>query len=399
MRKFMVHVFSKNGHNKNYTLYTLTSLCYVESLSWIRLQFFELWPFKKTSQFLKNTLYYSPCFFPKNGSEITPNFYYIFWYILMPLCYVESLSWIRLQFFELWPFKKTSQFLKNTLYYSPCFFPKNGSEITQNFYYVFRYTLMSLCYVESLSRFRAQIFELWPFLKMSQFLKISLYYSPCFFPKNGSEITQNFYYIFRYTLMSLCYVESLSRFRAQIFELWPFLKMSQFLKVSLYYSPWFFPKNDSEITQNFYYIFRYTLMSLCYVESLSWFWLQIFELWPFLKMSQFLKVSLYYSPCFFPKNGSEIIQNFYYIFRYTLMSLCYVESLSRFRAQIFELWPFFKMSQFLKNTLYYSPCFFPKNGSKNHPKFLLHFLIHIDVLMLCRKFELILTKSFWVMSI
>ena len=44
-------------------------------------------------------------------------------------------------------------------------------------------------------------------------------YSPCFFPKIGSEITENFYYIFRYILMSLCYVESLSRFRAQIFEL------------------------------------------------------------------------------------------------------------------------------------------------------------------------------------
>ena len=28
---------------------------------------------------------------------------------------------------------------------------------------------------------------------------------------------------------------------------------------------------------------------------------------------------------------------------------------------------------------------------KNHPKFLLHFLMHIDVLMLCRKFELIPT--------
>ena len=28
---------------------------------------------------------------------------------------------------------------------------------------------------------------------------------------------------------------------------------------------------------------------------------------------------------------------------------------------------------------------------RNHPKFLLHFLIHIDVLMLCRKFELIPT--------
>ena len=40
----------------------------------------------------------------------------------------------------------------------------------------------------------------------------SMGYSPCFFPKNGSKITQNFYYIFRYTLMSLCYLESLSRF-------------------------------------------------------------------------------------------------------------------------------------------------------------------------------------------
>ena len=36
---------------------------------------------------------------------------------------------------------------------------------------------------------------------------------------------------------------------------------------------------------------------------------------------------------------------------------------------------------------------------RNHPKFLLHFLIHIDVLMLCRKFELIPTSIFQVMSI
>ena len=35
---------------------------------------------------------------------------------------------------------------------------------------------------------------------------------------------------------------------------------------------------------------------------------------------------------------------------------------------------------------------------KNHPLFLLHFLIHIDVLMLCRKFELILTNIFRVIS-
>ena len=42
---------------------------------------------------------------------------------------------------------------------------------------------------------------------------------------------------------------------------------------------------------------------------------------------------------------------------------------------------------------------FSKKWLKNHPKFLLHFLIHIDVLMLCRKFELIPTKDFRVMTI
>ena len=55
---------------------------------------FQVMAILKTSHFLKNTLYYSPCFFPKNGSEITPSFYYILKYIhvLMYLCYVESLS-------------------------------------------------------------------------------------------------------------------------------------------------------------------------------------------------------------------------------------------------------------------------------------------------------------------
>ena len=36
---------------------------------------------------------------------------------------------------------------------------------------------------------------------------------------------------------------------------------------------------------------------------------------------------------------------------------------------------------------------------KNHPQFLLHFQIHIDVLMLCRKFEPIPTLIFQVMAI
>ena len=42
---------------------------------------------------------------------------------------------------------------------------------------------------------------------------------------------------------------------------------------------------------------------------------------------------------------------------------------------------------------------FSEKWLKNHPKLLLHFLIHIDVLMLCRKFELIPTKIFRVMAI
>ena len=36
---------------------------------------------------------------------------------------------------------------------------------------------------------------------------------------------------------------------------------------------------------------------------------------------------------------------------------------------------------------------------KNYPKFLLHFQIHIDVLMLCRKFEPILSSNFRVIVI
>ena len=42
---------------------------------------------------------------------------------------------------------------------------------------------------------------------------------------------------------------------------------------------------------------------------------------------------------------------------------------------------------------------FSKKWLKNHPQFLLYFLIHIDVLMLCRKFEMIPTENFQVMAI
>ena len=39
---------------------------------------------------------------------------------------------------------------------------------------------------------------------------------------------------------------------------------------------------------------------------------------------------------------------------------------------------------------------FSKKWPKNDPQFLLHFLIHIDVLMLCSKFEPIPTSIFQV---
>ena len=42
---------------------------------------------------------------------------------------------------------------------------------------------------------------------------------------------------------------------------------------------------------------------------------------------------------------------------------------------------------------------FSKKWLRNHQKFLIHFLIHIDVLMLCSKFELIPTSIFRVMTI
>ena len=42
---------------------------------------------------------------------------------------------------------------------------------------------------------------------------------------------------------------------------------------------------------------------------------------------------------------------------------------------------------------------FSKKWLRNHPKFLLHFLIHIDVLKLCSKFEVIPTSIFQVTTI
>ena len=68
-------------------------------------------------------------------------------------------------------------------------------------------------------------------------------------------------------------------------------------------------------------------------------------------------------------------------------------------TSIFQVTVILKKRQKLKSTQGYSPWFFPKKWLQNHPKFLLHFLIHIDVLMLCSKFELIPTNIFRVTAI
>ena len=68
-------------------------------------------------------------------------------------------------------------------------------------------------------------------------------------------------------------------------------------------------------------------------------------------------------------------------------------------TKIFQVTAILKIDPISKNTLYYSPSFFSKKWLRNYPQFSLHFLIHIDVLMLCGKFELISTKNFQVIAI
>ena len=68
-------------------------------------------------------------------------------------------------------------------------------------------------------------------------------------------------------------------------------------------------------------------------------------------------------------------------------------------TSIFQVMDIFLNAKILKITQGYSPWFFSKKWLQNHPKFLLHFLIHIDIVMLCSKFELIPTSIFQVMDI
>ena len=97
----------------------------------------------------------------------------------------------------------------------------------------------------------------------------------------------------------------------------------------------------------------------------------------------------------FIKNEKKRIHHFYYIFWYIYMYLCCVESLSWFRSKLDFLRIFLSCSKIGSKSLYYSTGssakFHQKWKEENSP-FLLHFLMHVHVLMLCIKFELILIK-------
>ena len=140
-------------------------------------------------------------------------------------------------------------------------------------------------------------------------------------------------------------------------------------------------------------------MPLCYVESLSWFRLQFFDLWPFLKMANFWKIPCTIAHGFFFKKWLRNHPQFllHFLIHIDVLMLC--RKFELIPTSIFRFMAIFKNGQFSKNTLYYSPWFFFKKWLRNHPQFLLHFLIYIDVLMLCRKFELNLSSIFQVMAI
>ena len=160
-----------------------------------------------------------------------------------------------------------------------------------------------------------------------------------------------------------------------------------------------FIENVKERILHFDYIFSCIYMYLCCVESLSWFRSK-------LDFLQIFKVSskLCQSPCTivhglwpnFIENVKERILHFDYIFSCIYMYLCCVESLSWFLSkldflQIFKVAP--KSGQ-SPCTIVQGPWPILAKMARREFSILLHFLIHIHVLMLHRSFELIPIKLF-----
>ena len=139
-------------------------LCCVESLSWLQSKLDFLWIFKFAQKLGQNPCTIVQGFWPnfiKNEKTRIYQFYYIFWYIYMYLCCIESLSWFRSKLDFLWIFKVAQK-----LGQRPCtiivqgFWPnfiKNKKTRILQLYYIFWYIYMYLCCVESLSWFRSKL--------------------------------------------------------------------------------------------------------------------------------------------------------------------------------------------------------------------------------------------------
>ena len=154
------------------------------------------------------------------------------------------------------------------------------------------------------------------------------------------------------------------------------------------YSPWFFRKNGSKFLLHF--LIHIDVLMLC--RKFEVIPTSIFQVTAILRNRPKSESTQGYSPWFFRKNGSKFLLHF--LIHIDVLMLC----------RKFEVIPtsIFQVTAILRNrksTQGYSPWFFRKKWLRNHPKFLLHFLIHIDVLMLCRKFELIPTSIFQVTAI
>ena len=195
-------------------------------------------------------------------------------------CYVEILCWYRSKLDFLQIFKVAQK-----LGQSPCTivqgrwpnFIKNAKVRILHFYYIFWYTYMFLCCVESLSWFQSKL----DFVRIFKFAQKSGK-TPCTivqrrwlnFIKNGKVRILHFYYIFWYTYMFICCVEILSWFRSKLDFLW-ILEVAQKLGQSpctIVQGHWpNFIKNGKVKILHFYYIFWYVYMFLCYVEILSWY--------------------------------------------------------------------------------------------------------------------------------
>ena len=122
----------------------------------------------------------------------------------------------------------------------------------------------------------------------------------------------------------------------------------------------------------------------------------IFRVMTILRIRQKFEKYLRLQSMVFSKKWLRNHQKFllHFLIHIDVVMLC-----SKFESiptSIFRVMTILRKRQIFENYLRLQSMVFSKKWLRNHQKFLLHFLIHIDVLMLCSKFELIPTSIFRV---